>query len=62
MKFFYCIKTSKQELITIASTLLTAVGLLGIKWTELTLIKKISIYIALSLALLIIIYSIFKIF
>lgn len=62
MRIIYCFKTSKQEIITIFSTFLTAVSLIGINWDELTELKRLFIKIALSFAALLILYSFIKIF
>lgn len=62
MRFFYCIKTSKQEFITIISTLLAAVSLCGINWEELGILQKFFIKTGLAFAILLILYSIVRIF
>lgn len=62
MRFFYCIKTSKQEFITIISTLLAAVSLCGINWEELGILQKFFIKAGLAFAILLILYSIVRIF
>lgn len=62
MKIFRKLKRSKQDCLTIISTVFAALSLIGVDFKTIDLWRKIAIFIAVGLAVIIVVYSLVHIF